>query len=420
MGLSQNVRGKLPTLIIGAGIIGLALAVQLQLEGEDVIVVDANDPGSGASYGNAGFISQGSIFPPASFALLKKLPALLLDPNSPLVIRPSYLARLLPWGMRLLLALREPRLNEIIDTLATMNREAIPSYRMLLAAAQAEDLFVQKGSLLACRYDATLAEKASMIATYRENGIPVEKIDGATLRALEPALSRDLAGGLFFPTNAHCLNPGELCLRFANSVTGKGGQVVRAEVHAIRRQADIWCVTTASGELLASRVVIAAGHRSARLLAPLDVSVPLVSERGYHLMLPSPCVELNRPVVMAEPFFAATPMQHGLRLAGTVEFANADSPPNFRRSTNLYKLSMPYLPGLMNTGEATWMGIRPSLPDALPAIGRSARHVGLYYSFGHQHVGLTQAAASARLLTDLILDRPSFMSSAPFDLERFG
>jgi glycine/D-amino acid oxidase-like deaminating enzyme len=417
---SPDVSGTMPVAIVGAGIIGLSLAVQLQREGQRVTVIDAGEPGGGASYGNAGFISQGSIFPPASLSLLKKLPSMLLDPDSPLAIRPSYLTHLLPWGLRLLLALRTPRLRRIIEALAAMNRQAIPAYRNLLSAAQAEDLLVQKGSLLVCRYGSTLSEKAALIPTYRENGIVVEKIDRDRLLGLEPSLSANLAGGLYFPTNAHCVDPGELCIRFARSVVSHGGQIFRAEVARIFREGDAWRITTPSGDLFASRIVVAAGHRSGSLLTTLGLKVPLASERGYHLMLPTPGLTLTRPVVMAEPFFAATPMQNGMRLAGTVEFANADAPPDFRRSTNLYKLALPYLPGLKNDDEATWMGIRPSLPDALPAIGRSFTHPNLYYSFGHQHVGLTQAAASAQLLTDVILNRPSFMDAAPFGLERFG
>jgi D-amino-acid dehydrogenase len=236
---------------------------------------------------------------------------------------------------------------------------------------------------------------------------------------LEPALSSDIAGAIFFPENARCVSPGALGRRFADSVLAKGGAIVRAAVTELKPGNDGWCLVTSNETFRARNVVVAAGRWSDDLLKPLGYKAPLASERGYHLMLPASQVSLVRPVVMAEPFFAATPMTDGLRLAGTAESATADASPDPRRSDILFKLAQPYLPGLSDAGATRWMGVRPSFPDALPAIGRASRHNNLFYSFGHQHVGLTQAAVSARVLTDIIQGRPSSIDAGPFSLDRF-
>ncbi|MFG1270695.1 NAD(P)/FAD-dependent oxidoreductase [Xanthobacter versatilis] len=406
-------------LIVGAGIIGLALALTLQREGLDVTLLDAEEPASGASFGNAGYISEGSILPPATPDMLLKLPRLLLDRDGPLVIRPSHLPQLLPWGLRLLAAARPRRLAEVTQALACLNRKAVASYRPLLKAAGAVDLIDEKGSLLVYRSLAALDAKAKQLPLFREHGIGVERIDAGTARQLEPALADHIAGALFFPGNARCLDPGALGQRFAETVLAGGGTLVKARAARLIAEGASWRVVTSAGEIRADRVVVAAGRWSDDLLRPLGYKVPLASERGYHLMLPTPGVALSRPVVLAERYFAATPMRDGLRLAGTAEFAAAGAPPDYRRADILFDLAAPYLPGLVKSHATRWMGVRPSLPDALPAIGRATRHPNLFYSFGHHHVGLTQAAVSARLLADVIAGRPSFTQPEAFSLDRF-
>lgn len=407
-------------IIVGAGIVGLTLAVRLQLEGKRVCLIDAVGPASGASYGNAGFLSRGSIFPPVSRGDLWRLPKYLLDPASPLTIRPAYLPDLVPWGVRLIAATRPNRMAQIIAALASLSRDAISSYAPLLSAAAAQDLVDVRGSLIVCRTAATLEQKSRAIPSWCENGIEAFRIDRARARELEPALSDEIAGAIYLPDNGRCVNPGALGLRFAAYLEANGGRMVIAKANKIIPNNGSWRIQTSSGDFEAPQVVVAAGRWSDELLTPFGMTIPLASERGYHLMLPDAGVELSRPCVMAEPFFAATPMTEGLRLAGTVEFAHADAPMSPKRADNLFELARRYLPGLGREGATRWMGIRPSFPDALPAIGEVRGRTGLFYSFGHQHVGLTFAASSAKLLADLMLDRRPGVDPTPFSLERFS
>ncbi len=407
--------------IVGAGIIGLALGVRLALDGRRVTLVDAGEPAGGASYGNAGYISEGSIFPPASADVLRRLPRLLVDRAGPLVIRAGHLHRMVPWGLRLVAAARPTAAARTVDALTALNRLAIPSYAPLLRASDAESLVVARGSLMVCRSAATLAGKAEGMRVVRSKGIAVEQVDAAEVRRLEPAVRADVAGGIFYPDNAHCVDPGRLGRRFADFVLANGGRLVRGAVKALRPARDGgWTVVTDGGDHHADKLVVAAGFGSAALMRPLGHKVPLAAERGYHLMLPSPGVMLARPTIMAERYFAATPMDGGIRLAGTAEFARADAPMDPRRSDILLGLAKEYLPDLDGTGATRWMGVRPSFPDALPAIGASTRHRDLFYSFGHHHVGLTQAAVSAQVLADVIDERTPPVDVAPLAIERFG
>lgn len=417
--LTTGPDGGCDTAIIGAGIVALALAVRLQLEGRQVMLLDPKEPASGTSFGNAGYLSRGSIFPPASPEMMRRLPQLMLDPSGPLVIRPSYAHRMVPWGIRLMAASRPKPLSRIVEALAALCRDAVTSYRPLLAAAGAEDMIDVRGSLVVCRTQATLEQKAAAIPMLRKHGIAAERIDGAEARRMEPALAADIAGAVYFPDNARCVSPGAMGARFAESVRAKGGTLRQAAVSKLHPQGEGWMLETSTGPVAARKVVVAAGRWSDELLTPLGYTIPLISERGYHLMLPQADVSLSRPCVMAEPFFAATPMRDGLRLAGTVEFANTGAPMNPKRSDKLYELAVPYLPGLRREAATRWMGVRPSLPDALPAIGAASGHRNLFYCFGHQHIGLTTAAISAQLLADVMLQRTPSLDPAPFNLDRF-
>ncbi len=389
-------------LIVGAGIIGLSLGLRLQLAGRQVTIVDRDAPASGTSYGNAGYLAEGNIFPPASPDMLKKLPALMFDRQGPLVVKPHYLPTLIGWGLKVLASSRSSRQAEIISALSALNRRAINSYTPLLKAAEAEHLFSDRGSLVLCRTADMLAQKRASMSALRAHGISVEELSREDILALEPGVAPDIAGGLFYPNNVHCLNPGALGQKFADAIRRNGGDIRHARVEHIEPTSDGWRVKMQTGTLSSRQMVVCAGWWSSELLKPLGYKAPLASERGYHLMLPHPQVTLSRPVVMAEHYFAATPMEEGLRLAGTAEFASPDAPMDNRRSDILHAVARPYLPGLQNKDAARWMGVRPSFPDALPAIGTAHRHKGLFYSFGHQHVGLTQGAISAELLASTI------------------
>jgi len=164
---------------------------------------------------------------------------------------------------------------------------------------------------------------------------------------------------------------------------------------------------------------VAAGVWSTPLLRPLGYAVPLRGARGYHLMLPQPGIALRRTVLFEDVHFCATPMDAGIRLAGTVEFAAAGTPPDMRRATMLLDLARRYLPALRGEGATTWMGVRPAFPDSRPAIEAPARHPGLIVCTGHEKLGLTQAAISARCVAALVARRPPPIDLGPFALTRF-
>ena len=408
--------------IVGSGIIGTVAALVLAQAGFDVVAIDPNDPGAGTAAGSAGYLHDGEIFPVAKLSLLPQLPRMLLDPYGPLVVRASYLPQMAGWGLRFLRAMRRSEIHRAIDALASLNRTSVDELWSVAQSAGAEHFIVRRGGLKVVGNRRELDGVASELLALRSAGIPAFALDASEARKIEPSLSADIAGAISFPTSAHCSDPARFGAQLAAHVRARA-RVVRGRVVGISQRGTAWDVRVASdgsqSVISADRVLLASGVVSADLLRPLGYNVPVASARGYHLMISEPGIEIEHPMIFHEPHVAATPMDEGLRLAGTVEFASPDAPPDFRRATMLYSLAKHYLPDLKNGQATTWMGVRSSMPDSLPAIGRAARHKNLYYCFGHGHLGFTQSAMSSRLISELMSESAPSIDVAPFDLARF-
>jgi glycine/D-amino acid oxidase-like deaminating enzyme len=407
--------------VIGAGIVGLSVATQLQREGLRVTVLDRDDPMQACSAGNAGYLSDANIFPPASRDMLAQLPRLMLSREGPLVIRPAYAHRMLPWTRHALKVLQPQALRVVTETLASMTRIGYAAIHDLAALTGASSLLSRDGGLVVFKSATGLEKKCRALETWNNHGLPVRRVSAAEALALEPALADDIVGGLYFMNSGRCANPQRLGQLYAAHFLRNGGRILREEVRSVEPQPDGGVdLHTSSGRTRFERVVVCAGYWGGALMKPFFRSMPIVSERGYHLMLPNPSVVLSRPVVFGEPHFAATPMEGGLRLAGTAEFSAPDAEPNMHRATMLLQLADRYLKGVRGEGARPWMGIRPSFPDGLPAIGRLTDHPALLYAFGHAHNGLTLSGVTSLCIAALIQGKRPPIDLAPLDLARFS
>ena len=153
--------------------------------------------------------------------------------------------------------------------------------------------------------------------------------------------------------------------------------------------------------------------------AGLGLRVPLEVERGYHLMLPASGVSLCVPVSNNEHTFVATPMEHGLRLAGTVEIAGTAPPPDWRRADILLTHARRMLHGLNTEAPSRWMGFRPSFPDSLPAIGHLPGLSNAIAAFGHGHYGISLSPMTGRIVADLAAGRAAAIDPSPYRPDRF-
>ncbi|MBZ9611922.1 NAD(P)/FAD-dependent oxidoreductase [Rheinheimera maricola] len=415
--------------IIGGGIVGLCNALFLQQAGFDVLLLDANAVGSGCSAGNAGHFATEQVFPLAQPALLRQLPAMLLNPLGPLRIRSGYLLQALPWFARFVANMRKDKRNANQQALSGLNHASLASWQKLLHSCQLSQQIQYRGALLVTeRSDLTALQQ--QYQAYRDAGIDVRWCKQNELLQLEPALSAKLTAALDFTEVAHSCDPLALCQQLYQQFCQLGGRYMRTDVRQIIPTPKRHRLICSHGDINAEQVIIAAGAHSAQLTRQLGWPVPLEAERGYHLMLQA--ADLSRPVSSLERKCIMTPMQHGLRVAGTAEFAGLQAKPDYQRAIVLQQHADQLLrqrtAAVRPEAEAAehvfanhtvWAGNRPSLPDSLPVLGSCPRHTGIYYNFGHQHLGLTQAAFSAELLTSCLLKQTPALDLTPFRINRF-
>jgi D-amino-acid dehydrogenase len=408
-------------VIIGAGIVGLCLGWHCARRGVAVTLLDAGEPGGGASSGNAGALSPGSVAPLAMPGVLRQVPGMLTDPKGALHIPPGYWPRALPWLFRFVASARPARVAAIAGALGALQYGAIERHREIMAAEGAPELIRKTGQLYLYRDAAHLAKDEASWALRRRNGLRIEQLDAAGIADLEPGIAPHYTIGLFLPDQGSVADPKRLASVVARGVERQGGQILRTRVTAIATEAGRAIGAMTDGGVVAGdTVVLAAGAFSARLLAPLGIRVPLESQRGYHVMLPEPGIAPARPIVPADRKVFISPMEQGLRIAGTVEFGGLDRAPDPKRAALLLgDLARVYPQASAAGAEGFWMGHRPCLPDSLPVLGPVATLPGLWCAFGHGHLGLTGSAPTAALLAAAIAGETPNTDLAPFAIERF-
>jgi D-amino-acid dehydrogenase len=418
---AEGVAGGDGVLIIGAGIVGVCCAAYLQRAGFQVTLVDRMRPGNGCSFGNAGNVSPGAVVPYSMPGTLWNVPRWLLDPRGPLSLRPTYLPKLLPWLLRWMEASRPENVNGISRAMHALHSPTFESYQPLLKAAGADGLIEMSGQLYVSAKPGPM--DTPLARTLREAcGVPTEALSGGAIRELEPSLSPDYQSALLLPDNGSCLNPHRLVQVLAEQVERQGGRFIQADVRGFRMgPAGPRAAVTANGEIAFRHVVVAAGAWSSPLSLELGLKVPLEAERGYHVTIQDPGVMPRMPITNRDFSFASAPMEMGLRLAGTAEFADVDAAPNWARARMLLDHGKRMFPKLSVARFTEWMGSRPSLPDGLPIIQRSKRHANVVFAFGHSHFGVTGAPTTGRIVADLVAGRtPSFIDLAPYAADRFA
>jgi D-hydroxyproline dehydrogenase len=404
--------------ILGAGVIGLTIALRLAREGRDVTLVDPGDPGAGASYGNAGTIADYAVQPVGTPDVLRNLPSLLFNRNSPLSLRHSALPSLAPWLMRFARQSLPAAARANAAAIAGLMANALPEWEDLATEIGGKELMQRRGALYAYETAAGFRAAQSDLAYRRKLGIQVEMVDSATLATMEPELPPMPGGAAYFTKAVFLSDPGKMVALIHVAAVAAGVRIVRARAETLQRDAGGVLVGGKDLKLRASRVIIAAGAHSKALALQAGDKVPLDTERGYHVEWDMKTPRLTRPTCPTSRGFYLCPMSGRLRVAGTVELGGLTAPPSPHRIAKLIEGARAFFPDL-GKPDRDWMGFRPSMPDSLPVIGPSRGGDEIIHAYGHGHVGLTLAPVTARLVSDLIAGRKPAAEMLPCLPTRF-
>ncbi|HLH92318.1 MAG TPA: FAD-binding oxidoreductase [Xanthobacteraceae bacterium] len=407
-------------IVVGAGVVGLSTALYLRRAGLDVAVVDPLPPAGGASFGNAGLISPDTAVPIALPGMLPKVPRWLMDPLGPLSVRPAYFPRALPWLMRWVESGRLHRVLAISDAMRALHRDSMDCWRELLGPELYRELFRPSGQVHVWEGGGDTSNARLEREIRARHNIHTETLTADDLRQMFPGIARDVTHGLLVPNNGFTVSPQRSVQTLGKLLVHEGGTLINERVmKLIPDEAGGWKLMTNTANRSADHVVIAAGAWSLQLLAPLGIKLPLETERGYHATMFNPEVVPALPISNKTRAFGMTPMEDGVRVAGTVEIAGLDAPPNEQRAKILVQHARRMFPGLSGKDVRYWMGFRPSTPDSLPILGAASGRPGLHFAFGHGHFGMTGGPPSARLVARMIAGQPTGIDPAPYAAQRF-
>lgn len=438
--------GRDSIAVIGAGVIGCAVAQALAAEGKQVVLLDRAAPATaGASYGNVGHIATEQVETLPSKQLLLGFWRELFAFGGALDIPLRRVMSLAPWMARFAVAAFRQKANT--RHLAPLVRGAADSLEQMLAAIGRRDLIRRGGHYAVWLGPGAAARAAAEASNASRLGVHTEVPSAALLHSLAAASSSSTAtrpltattasstaakaqaaphsdvslpiAGLHYPDTAHVLDPAEVARAFATAAVERGALVHRAEVKRLQPSGQAVEVMTDSERFVLNTVVVCAGAWSAPLLAPFGLHAPLEAERGYHVELPNHPPLVDAPLVYANEKIVVTPMAGRLRASSYLELAGLNAPPDPRKPARL-RARLRTLGYRCDPDGPSWMGPRPTLPDYLPGIGRAPGGQKLFYAVGHQHLGLTLAAPTAQLVADLVAGRNIPRDIGALDLRRFG
>jgi len=406
--------------VIGAGIQGVCIGLNLIKKGFKVTIVDRDEPGkNSASYGNAGHFSPyASLSMNRPDVLIDVFP-MLLSATGPLALRWNYVPKMIPWFFKFIKNCTKKKMMHTAKYMHQILDLALPAYDELFQEIDISGLVESRG-IIYFWTDKDLKSRELEINVRKELGVEQKLLKPHEIHDLEPHIKQIYHGGVLYPSARHTRNPGKILLKLFELFLKKDGKFIKENVETINFSPDNKpLIKTNLNSYVFDKAVVACGAFSKKLTDQVDEKIPLDTERGYHVHFKGYDHLLSRPVIFLNRGFGITPMEQGLRVVGTVEFGGLDNPLNKKRVLNLVN-NAKYLFPELDKNHDEWLGFRPTLPDFLPVMGPSKNHKNLFYSFGHHHLGWTLGAISGKILAGMIAEEKTNLDLSSYSSLRFS
>lgn len=408
-------------LIVGAGIVGVSSAIWLQRAGCRVMIVDRFGPASGASHGNAGILASGSIIPIPNSSLLKKLPFMLFNNNSPLFFKTTYLPKLLPFLVGYLSHSSAREVEKYAKAMAPLIHDSVEQHFLLAKGTQAEKFIKEVDYCFGYESAKDFSLDRSVWDLRKKLGFKFEICQGSDFSNFDPFYD-----GLFdivvrCKKHGKISDPGMYIKTLSDHFISQGGELIISNVQDISFKGSNFVRTTIDGDKITTdKVIIASGAWSKNLIKKFGLKVPLESERGYHIEFTKPQAYPIAPMMLTSKKFVITPMNDRIRAAGLVEFAGLKTGSRVGPIKLLRTQMAKLFPDLKYEKQIEWLGHRPALIDSLPMLGHIDKEKRLFLAFGHQHLGLTAGAKTGRIASDLIMEKKINFNVSNYRADRFS
>ena len=409
---------KLRIGIIGAGIQGVCNALFLQKKGFDVIIFDREDPGCGASYGNAGHFSPYASVPLNRPDVLTDIPAMLLSSKGPLALKWNYVPKMVPWFLKFIRNCTKSKMMHTAKYMHQILDLALPAYDELFKEIDLDDLIKCNGIMYIWN-NQNIKSRELEIKIRNELGVKQKLLKPKEIHDLEPNIKPIYDGGVFYEYAKHTTNPKKVLNKLFNLFLKKGGKFLKHNVEELNFDDQKPIIRTELQRFIFDKIIIACGAFSKKFSDDLYEDIPLDTERGYHIHFKGFQHLISRPVVFSNRGFGITPMEQGLRVVGTVEFGGLENPSSKSRIKNLIN-NAKFMLNDLPEHEDEWLGFRPTLPDFLPVIGPSKNYKNVFYSFGHHHLGWTLGAISGKIVSKMISEEKTNLDLDPYSSLRFN
>ncbi|KAF0135760.1 MAG: D-amino-acid dehydrogenase [Xanthobacteraceae bacterium] len=417
----MSMNSRTDVAIVGGGMVGTATALACLARGLSVTLVEPGSIRDAASYGNAGVISRGSLFPVAAPGMLKKLPRYAL--NRDVAIRVDYgsLLAVMPWALAFMRRCNEASWREAAAALDPLCAAAYDEHWRLAGELGVQHLIMRRGWVKLYRSEEAFLGAALEREILSQYKVGFEVIDGAELPQFEPALKRRYARAVWHTETGSVRDPGGLVQAYEAAAAERGATLVRARARTIVEDGDgAKVLLEGGGEVSAGTVVIAAGAAAHDLTRTMGYRLPLAAERGYHRHFADAGEhKLSRPIHDTGGGYVVAPMNAGLRLLSGVELARREAPANLSQITAVETDARQTVTMGESVEPAPWHGARPSTPDGMPVIGRAPRHPHVVFAFGHGHIGLSTGPITGKVVAEIVAGAPTSIPVTPFSPTRF-
>ncbi|UPY37170.1 FAD-dependent oxidoreductase [Sediminicoccus sp. KRV36] len=408
-------------IVLGAGMVGVSVALHLRRRGRDVTLVDRQGPGEGASFGNGGLIQREAVYPhpfPRALAELRRIAGnRATDVHYHPLALPGFASPLLQYWWH-----SEPtRYLHAVRAFSALIATCLDEHRALADGTEAMALLRPIGWMKLYATEEAFATALTQVQqAQRDFGVNFTALDGAELAAAEPHLQVRRAGAIHYPDPCSVSDPHALTLSYARQFLAAGGKLALGDAMTLTRAGAGWRVQGQDGPIEAAQVVVALGAAAVELTRGLGYAPPYFGKRGYHMHYRMRGnATLNRPILDMQSGFLLAPMRAGIRLTTGAEFARPDAPPTPVQLERAEPVARTLLPLADRVDASPWMGVRPCTPDMLPIIGPLPGQAGAWCAFGHAHQGLTLGPTTGRLLAEMMCGEAPFLDPAPYRAERF-
>ncbi len=415
----MSVNGCSSVGIVGAGIQGVCIGLQLLKKNISTTIFDSKDPGSMASYGNAGHFSPYAVLQLNRPDILYDVPKMLFSSYGPLALKWNYIPKMLPW---ILGYLKNCNKKSMIHTAKNMHQIlnlSMDAYDEVFQEIDATNLLEKKG-IIYIWTNQNLKSRELEIKVRNDLGVKQKILSTKEILDLEPNLKPVFTGGAYYDYAYHARDPYGIVKKIFELFIQRGGKFINENVESVKQSTNNeTSIRTEKKEYKFEKSVIACGAFSKKLTDQLGEKIPLDTERGYHVHFKGMDKLISRPVIFLDRGFGMTPMNQGLRAVGTVEFGGLNNPLSKKRIDYIVRCAKELLPQL-EEHQDDWLGFRPTLPDFLPVIGPSKNNKNIIYAFGHHHLGWTLGAITGKIVAGILANEKTNLDLSAYSSSRFG